>query len=357
MSRFVPPINTLAVHPKAAVEQHDEFEFAGRNKPTPADGQPPYTGDYQSRFLYDRERLGPNWYYYNSQNLRYTENSLCHRSHLELKDMTGEWCLAVGCSHTEGIGLFYEDIWHQKLAQKLDMPVYSAGVGGGSNDMSFHNALTIITAMKNNPPKCLLFQVTDTARFMHPNVGVGDNTTYPISTAGSWTLLKIGPRPLAGAEDNNKWNALKEIIVAEDMLAISHLRLDLNLFQLSEICKAFGIKFLPFDTFSGGWKWRRSHVPLEPSDITEKWQTMSFLATEKMLPASWSEKEKQYRTLLGINHSVMHSMDKLMSEDELEKVLPRLNWVVARDLMHLGYGPHEECARILSETLKEMSGE
>jgi hypothetical protein len=50
-------------------------------------------------------------------------------------------------------------------------------------------------------------------------------------------------------------------------------------------------------------------------------------------------------------------MDKLMSEDELEKVLPRLNWVVARDLMHLGYGPHEECARILSETLKEMSGE
>ena len=344
MSRFVPPINTLAVHTKAAVEQHDEFEFAGPNKPSSASGQPPYTGDHKSRFFYDRERLGPNWYYYNSQNLKYLENSLCHRSHLELKDMTGEWCLAVGCSHTEGIGLFYEDIWHQKLAQKLDMPVYSAGIGGGSNDMSFHNALTIITAMKNNPPKCLLFQVTDTARFMHPSVG--DNiTTYPISTAGSWTLLK-------GMDA--KFDALKEILVGQDMLAISHLRLDLNLFQLSEICKAFGIKFLPFDTFSGSWKWRRSHVPLEPSDITEKWQTMSFLATEKMLPASWSEKEKQYRTLLGINHSVMHSMDKLMSEDELEKVLPRLNWVVARDLKHLGYGPHEEVARILSETLNEM---
>jgi hypothetical protein len=42
--------------------------------------------------------------------------------------------LAFGCSHTEGVGIFVEDTWPNKLANKLSMHVWNLGVGGASLD-------------------------------------------------------------------------------------------------------------------------------------------------------------------------------------------------------------------------------
>lgn len=42
--------------------------------------------------------------------------------------------LALGCSHTEGIGLPEELTWPSQLSTKLDYPVLNLGVGGASFD-------------------------------------------------------------------------------------------------------------------------------------------------------------------------------------------------------------------------------
>ena len=45
-----------------------------------------------------------------------------------------------GCSHTQGIGLPYNQLWHQHLANRLNKSVFNFGIGGASADTCYRLA-------------------------------------------------------------------------------------------------------------------------------------------------------------------------------------------------------------------------
>ena len=313
MSRFVSPVNALSVHAKyASLNGYASFAFADIIKRHTDDNKELKRGDYLARYLYDKERLGPKWRYYNSEKLTYMENSLGHRSHLELENLKGNWGLVVGCSHTEGIANYYTDIYHQKLATKLGMPFYNAGIGGGSIDMAFHNALMIISSMKNNPPKYLIFQVTDPSRFLYMHI-VNDHC---ISTVGSWSQDK----------------APQDIILANEILQIPVTRLNISLLQLSSLCTRFGIKFIPLDCFG--------------LDILSEMCEGNHLKISKQvfhsLPESYFIEQKQ----------MLKRIDE--AKKSFTSNIDEINYILARDLAHSGAGYHEEVSVFLANVINSM---
>ena len=307
MAQFVSPVNALSTHSKFSLN------FAGPTHGVTSEGLP--LGDYVERYLYDKERLGPKWRYYNSEKLTYEENSLGHRSHLELENLKGEWGLVVGCSHTEGIANYYEDLYHQKLATKLEMPFYNAGIGGGSNDMAFHNALMIILFMKINPPKYLIFQVTDLSRFLAKTLSPRAKPKDHISSIGSWSQDKVH----------------QDIMLANEILQIPVTRLNVSLLQLSSLCNSFGIKFIPLDYFISLGISRNC---LEYDDLG--------ISNEGFLPKSYGIEKKQMMERLS-------EVGKLFTSN-----VDIHNFAKARDLAHAGAGRHEEVSVFLANVINSM---
>ena len=316
MSRFVSPVNSLSTRKKwPTPEKPNSFSFAANHSYNPSSESAVgelKPGDYLRRYLYDKERLGPKWRYHNCENLTYEENSLGHRSHLELENLKGDWGLAVGCSNTEGIANYYDDMYHQKLATKLGMPVYNAGIGGGSNDMAFHNALMIILFMKINPPKCLIFQVTDPARFLYMHTV----NNHCISAVGSWSNDKVH----------------QDIMLANESMNLPTTRLNILLLQLSLLCDRFGIKFVPLDCFGS----------LNLSEMCEGNHLGISKQTHYSLPKSYVIEKTQFFKRL-------HRASELCTNN-----IDRYNFFSARDLDHAGAGKNEEVSVFLANVINSM---
>lgn len=125
-------------------------------------------------FEENKTLYGPSWKYFDSK-FEYNYNQYGHRTDMDLHNMPNEWGLALGCSGTEGQGLPLEDMWHQKL----DLPVYNAGVGGAGNDLSLHNMQRIFRIAR---PKYVFFQLSLAHRFFVLN------ETNEVKTVGMWDM-------------------------------------------------------------------------------------------------------------------------------------------------------------------------
>lgn len=85
---------------------------------------------------YNKQRLQDNGWL--DTQIEYKFNSESFRS---IEFVSDEPAIAVfGCSFTQGIGLRYHQIWHQKLGKKLNRPVFNFGVGGCSLDTCYRIA-------------------------------------------------------------------------------------------------------------------------------------------------------------------------------------------------------------------------
>jgi hypothetical protein len=66
--------------------------------------------------------------------------------------------IAIGCSHTEGVGLSAHQSWPARLANKLNQPVLNLGVGGSSFDTCFRlidyyiNYINVLGVFVLEPP-------------------------------------------------------------------------------------------------------------------------------------------------------------------------------------------------------------
>lgn len=107
--------------------------------------------------------------------------------------------LAVGCSHTEGIGVNDYETWPFYTANLLGLKHINAGFTGRSND---YIARTVLELVPKYNPKIVSVMYT-----------------YPVRRE-YWT--KFGPQPYAGQqwgyfEDYpEKWNAFSELVNLED---------------------------------------------------------------------------------------------------------------------------------------------
>jgi hypothetical protein len=114
--------------------------------------------DNEIIFNENKKKLGEEWYYYNKK-IEYKYNSWGYRTK-EFKDLEDDYILIFGCSFTEGIGLYYDDMWATKLSKELKLDVFNIGMGGTGVDFQFYNTTLIHNhIIKNNkPPKLVIYQ-------------------------------------------------------------------------------------------------------------------------------------------------------------------------------------------------------
>lgn len=105
-----------------------------------------YCGDEKKTYLKQNK---PNWHYYNTQDtLHYEFNNLGYRTR-EL-DTLGDYILVFGCSYTEGVGLFENEIWCNTLGKKLGIDVLNLAKSGTGPDIINLNTQLFV---KNKLPK------------------------------------------------------------------------------------------------------------------------------------------------------------------------------------------------------------
>ena len=103
------------------------------------------------------------WDYYDSADrLKYKFNSQGYRTK-ELTDVKDDYMLAFGCSYTEGVGLYQEEIWCEKIAKLYDLDVINlAKAGTGPDIVALNNQLFVKNKFKL--PKCVVIQWPNSTR-------------------------------------------------------------------------------------------------------------------------------------------------------------------------------------------------
>jgi hypothetical protein len=64
--------------------------------------------------------------------------------------------VSFGCSHTFGIGNKYEDLYHTKLAKRLDLDNFNFGISGGNLHMILVNSMALVS--RGCRPLCVIVQ-------------------------------------------------------------------------------------------------------------------------------------------------------------------------------------------------------
>jgi len=119
-----------------------------------------YCGDNERSYrTYNKK----GWEYYNTaDDLEYNFNSLGYRTK-ELTALNSPYILVFGCSYTEGVGLYEEAIWCNKIAKMFNIDVINLGKAGTGPDIIAYNTQLFI---KNKfvLPKCVLIQWPQSTR-------------------------------------------------------------------------------------------------------------------------------------------------------------------------------------------------
>lgn len=101
---------------------------------------------YLKNLKTNREKLEEgNWI---DCGLEYKYNHYGFRSEEFDPNITPSPILFFGCSHTVGIGLHVEQTFPYLVSQKLNLPYYNLGVGGGANNTIFRLAHTWIPRLR-----------------------------------------------------------------------------------------------------------------------------------------------------------------------------------------------------------------
>lgn len=120
-------------------------------------------------FQKNKDKINPA---YLKRDIEYSFNSYGYRTK-NLEDLNKDFVLVFGCSHTEGVGNFEEDIWCSQLLDNKNIDFLNLGKAGSGPDIQYLNTLQWI---KNNYPlpNLVIYQWPQTFRksFSYKN---GDN--------------------------------------------------------------------------------------------------------------------------------------------------------------------------------------
>ena len=153
----------------------------------------------------------------------------------------------LGCSHTQGMGLRYEDVYATKVAKELGLHCINLGVGGRSDDTSFRLASYWVQKLQ---PKILVHQSTYRSRFeipFHQNFIV----------LASYNSRFLNDREYTTRRDKVYIGEThKHSVMHPNHFDILH---DKNMYAIKGICNTFGVKHFFFD-------YNQMETEFEPSD-------------------------------------------------------------------------------------------
>ena len=128
----------------------------------------------------ENEKHQPHDWYYRNKTINYRYNKYGHRSkNIEELDFDN-YCLFIGCSQTEGIGLELENTYPYLLSKNLNCDYYNLGMSGSGMDVVLYNLITWYNQFKK-PPKYTIIQFPDDTRFLSQREGYKNYITN-----GTW---------------------------------------------------------------------------------------------------------------------------------------------------------------------------
>jgi hypothetical protein len=112
-----------------------------------------------NRFKKNKSKVNP---IYLEKDIEYSFNQHGYRTK-DIKDLDKDFVLVFGCSHTEGVGNFEEDIWCSQLLNAKGIDFLNLGKGGSGPDIQYLNTLQWI---RNDflTPSLVIYQWPQTFR-------------------------------------------------------------------------------------------------------------------------------------------------------------------------------------------------
>ena len=111
-----------------------------------------YSTDNKNLFKENNKKLGKEWAYYKA-NIEYKFNSLGYRTK-EISELSKDFLLTFGCSYTEGVGLYQQEIWTEYVAKFLNLDLYNHAKHSTGPDIQYYNAM--LWAMSKKPKPSLV---------------------------------------------------------------------------------------------------------------------------------------------------------------------------------------------------------
>ena len=168
--------------------------------------------DSRERFYKNLETQGLNWHYKNTaENFPYDIDQYGFRNNHSLSEVTNSQYIAtVGCSHTMGIGISYEETYSHQIERTTGIPVINLGLGGSSNEISFFNIMWLLSNF--NRPKVIVFQRTGISRFP---IKDGEHRLYFAGPwVGTWSDEYKDLEKFIEISDRFGYNQIKQKMIA-----------------------------------------------------------------------------------------------------------------------------------------------
>ena len=118
------------------------------------------------------ERCGNHSIKYDSDNslsVEYKFNDYGYRASFDYEPLLdSEKIVCIGCSFTEGVGLYENETWPYILSQKIGLPYLNLGLAGGSQGYVMWQIMNVIKNIQSKnifvllPPSGRVFELTDT---------------------------------------------------------------------------------------------------------------------------------------------------------------------------------------------------
>jgi hypothetical protein len=99
--------------------------------------------------------------------------------------------LALGCSHTAGVGVDPSECYVSLLAKHYNIDITNAGVPGGNAN---HNIETLVARMRNTPPKFVIAQWPNPARLTVWHGDLVNNENVNTASVAFRSLLAAGEK-------------------------------------------------------------------------------------------------------------------------------------------------------------------
>lgn len=104
----------------------------------------------------------------NSKLIKYQFNDYGYRSSFNYEELLdSKKIVCIGCSFTEGVGLFEEETWPYLLSKKIGLPYINLGLAGGSQGYVMWQIMNVLQNIQSNdifvlsPPWGRFFELTD----------------------------------------------------------------------------------------------------------------------------------------------------------------------------------------------------
>jgi len=119
--------------------------------------------DNEKLYKHHLKKFGPTWEYA-KKDIVYKTNTLSYRTKNLSSFKKKDFILVLGCSHTFGVGLSEEDIYHSHIGRKTNLEILNGGYGAFGPDMVMLNSFLFLKNSKLRP-KAAIIQWPELNRF------------------------------------------------------------------------------------------------------------------------------------------------------------------------------------------------